>query len=62
MFGARDDLILERFAEVTQSSRVIPFREGIRRTLAWFDAAEPRKRVDASVNAEMDRIIKAFTG
>jgi nucleoside-diphosphate-sugar epimerase len=40
----------------------IPFREGIRRTLAWFDAGVERRRVDASVNAEMDRILAAFAG
>jgi nucleoside-diphosphate-sugar epimerase len=39
---------------------VIPFREGIRRTLAWFDADERRKRVDESVNNEMDGILKAY--
>lgn len=37
----------------------IPFREGIRRTLAWFDADEKRKCVDESVNKEMDRILAA---
>jgi nucleoside-diphosphate-sugar epimerase len=36
---------------------VIPFREGIRRTVAWFDAAPARRRVDAAVNAELDRIL-----
>ncbi len=39
---------------------VIPFREGIRKTLAWFDADESRKRVDPDVNAEMDKIIDAY--
>jgi nucleoside-diphosphate-sugar epimerase len=38
----------------------IPFREGIRRTLAWFDADPSRRRVDESVNAEMDRILVAY--
>lgn len=38
----------------------IPFRDGIRRTLAWFAADDSRQRVDASVNAQMDRIIAAF--
>ncbi len=38
---------------------VIPFSEGIRRTLAWFDADEKRRRVDETVNKEMDRILKA---
>ncbi|MBI2504852.1 MAG: SDR family oxidoreductase [Candidatus Latescibacteria bacterium] len=38
----------------------IPFREGVRRTLAWFDADPARKRVDQAVNAEMDRILAAY--
>ena len=40
----------------------IPFREGIRRTLAWFDAVDGRKRVDERVNDEMDRILAAYYG
>src|SRR3989337_2831785 len=39
---------------------VIPFREGIRRTLAWFDADEGRRRVEDAVNEEMDRILAAY--
>ncbi len=38
----------------------IPFRDGIRRTLDWFAADAQRQRVDAHVNASMDRIIAAF--
>jgi len=38
----------------------IPFREGIRRTLAWFDADESRRRIDAGVNAEMDHILDVY--
>jgi nucleoside-diphosphate-sugar epimerase len=37
---------------------VIPFREGIRRTLAWFDADPRRQRVDDAVNREMDHILE----
>jgi nucleoside-diphosphate-sugar epimerase len=39
---------------------VIPFREGIRRTLAGFDANPDRRRVDEAVNQEMDRILDAW--
>ena len=39
---------------------VIPFRDGIRRTLAWFAADERRQRIDAAVNAEMDGILQAY--
>jgi nucleoside-diphosphate-sugar epimerase len=38
----------------------IPFRDGIRRTLAWFAADEKRRYVDEAVNAEMDRILEAY--
>lgn len=41
---------------------VVPFREGARRTLAWFDADEKRRRVDEAVNEEMDRILAAYAG
>jgi len=41
---------------------VIPFHEGIRRTVAWFDADPARKRVDAKVNEEMDAILRAWHG
>jgi nucleoside-diphosphate-sugar epimerase len=41
---------------------VIPFRDGIRRTLAWFAADEKRQRIDEAVNAEMDHILKAYEG
>jgi len=38
----------------------IPFRDGIRRTLAWFAADERRRYVEQSVNLEMDRILAAY--
>ena len=41
---------------------VIPFREGIRRTLAWFDADEKRRRVDETVDGEMNHIVTAYAG
>jgi nucleoside-diphosphate-sugar epimerase len=41
---------------------VIPFREGIRRTLAWFDADKSRQRVDEKVNQDMDAILAAYQG
>jgi nucleoside-diphosphate-sugar epimerase len=39
---------------------VIPFREGVRRTLAWFEADPSRCWIDDAVNAEMDRILAAY--
>jgi nucleoside-diphosphate-sugar epimerase len=41
---------------------VIPFREGIRRTLAWFDADPRRQRIDEAVNREMDHILEVCSG
>jgi len=40
----------------------IPFREGVRRILNWFDADETRRRIDDGVNAEMDRLLEAYVG
>jgi nucleoside-diphosphate-sugar epimerase len=37
----------------------VPFREGIRRTLAWFEADPARREVDQDLNATWDRIIAA---
>ena len=39
---------------------VIPFREGIRRTLAWFEEDERRRRVDESLCEEMDLIVGSY--
>jgi nucleoside-diphosphate-sugar epimerase len=39
---------------------VIPFYQGVRRTLAWFDEDESRRRVDADINVEMDAILRAY--
>jgi nucleoside-diphosphate-sugar epimerase len=39
----------------------IPFREGIRRTVAWFDADAKRRRIDPDVNREMDEILLAYS-
>ena len=39
---------------------VIPFHQGIRRTLAWFNADPKRQRVDDAVNKEMDHILAAW--
>lgn len=54
-----DNTKIKRFVPGFQA--VIPFREGIRRTLAWFDADESRRRVDEKVNQEMDRILAVYS-
>ena len=38
----------------------IPFHRGIRRTIAQFDANESRRRVDPSVNKDLDSILSAW--
>lgn len=38
----------------------IPFRDGIRRTLAWFAADEKRRRIDEAVHEKMDRILRVY--
>jgi nucleoside-diphosphate-sugar epimerase len=40
----------------------VPFREGIRKTLDWFGADATRRVVDATVNAEMNRILELYAG
>jgi len=45
---------------VPEFQATISFREGIRRTLAWFAADEKRRRIDEQVNAEMDQIITSY--
>ena len=40
---------------------LIPFQEGIRRTIDWFDSDETRKRVDDIIQKEMDDILSAYT-
>ncbi len=39
---------------------VIPFREGVRRTLAWFDADEKRRWINPDVTAQMEKILSAY--
>ena len=38
----------------------VPFAEGIRRTLAWFDADPGRRQIDADANARWDKLIAAY--
>jgi hypothetical protein len=39
---------------------VIPFHEGIRRSLAWYDADSARKRVNAEVDREIDALVELW--
>jgi nucleoside-diphosphate-sugar epimerase len=54
-----DNSKIKSFVPGFQAS--IPFRDGIRRTLAWFAADQKRQRVDEAVNAEMDLILKHYS-
>jgi nucleoside-diphosphate-sugar epimerase len=45
---------------VPEYKAAIPFREGIRRALMWFDEDEQRQRVDEAVNEEMDHILNSY--
>ena len=38
----------------------VPFAQGIRRTLAWFDADPGRRPIDADANARWDKLIAAY--
>ena len=53
-----DNSKIKRF--VPEFRAVIPFREGIRRTLEWFEMDERRRRVDEKMREEMERILGAY--
>jgi nucleoside-diphosphate-sugar epimerase len=53
-----DNSKIKRF--VPEFRAAISFREGIRRTLAWFEADEQRRRVDESLCEEMDLIVRSY--
>lgn len=55
---AFDNSKIKRFVPGYQA--VIPFRDGIRRTLRWFEEDERRRRIDEAVNERLDRILKAY--
>jgi nucleoside-diphosphate-sugar epimerase len=53
-----DNTKIKRF--VPDYCATVPFAEGIRRTLAWFDADPARKQIDAEANADDDKLIDAY--
>jgi len=53
-----DNSKIKRF--VPEYRAVIPFNQGIRRTLAWFAADPARQVVNPQTNAVMDRILQAY--
>jgi nucleoside-diphosphate-sugar epimerase len=40
----------------------VPFSEGIRKTIAWFDADPDRQQIDIDANARWDKLIAAWEG
>ena len=53
-----DNTKIKRF--VPEYRATVPYTEGIRRTLAWFDADPSRREVDDQTNARWDKLIEAY--
>jgi nucleoside-diphosphate-sugar epimerase len=53
-----DDSKIKRF--VPGYCATTSFAEGIRRSMAWFDADPARKKIDSEVNAQQDKLIAAY--
>src|SRR5450755_1581912 len=53
-----DNSKIKRF--VPEYRATTPFAEGIRQTLAWFNADPARKQIDSEVNATLDKLIAAY--
>jgi nucleoside-diphosphate-sugar epimerase len=55
-----DNTKIKRF--VPDYCATVPFTQGIRRTLAWFDADDQRRLIDDDANAQWDKVIDAYGG
>ncbi len=53
-----DNAKIKRF--VPEFAPKVRFAEGIRRSIAWFEADPKRQEVDAATNATWDRLIAAY--
>ena len=53
-----DNSKIKRF--VPDYCATVPYTEGIRRTLAWFDADASRRQIDAEADAKWDQMIEAY--
>jgi hypothetical protein len=53
-----DNSKIRRF--VPDYRATVPFAQGVRRTLAWFDADPARRQIDEEANAAWDRLIEAY--
>ncbi len=45
---------------VPEFAAIVPFRDGIKRTLAWFEADSKRMVVNPATHEKMDRIIRHY--
>ena len=53
-----DNSKIKRF--VPDYCATMPFWQGIRRTLAWFDADPARRQIDDAANATWDKLIEGY--
>jgi nucleoside-diphosphate-sugar epimerase len=53
-----DNTKIKRF--VPGYCAMVPFSQGIRQTMAWFDADPARREIDEEANARWDRLIEAY--
>jgi len=53
-----DNTKIKRF--VPDYCATTPFAQGLRRTLAWFDADPSRKQIDTAVDAALDKLIALY--
>jgi nucleoside-diphosphate-sugar epimerase len=53
-----DNSKIKRF--VPEFRQTVPFAEGIKRTIAWYDADPARREVDTEMDEWMDRLIEAY--
>jgi nucleoside-diphosphate-sugar epimerase len=53
-----DNAKIKRF--VPDYCATVPYTEGVRRTLAWFDADPARRQIDEDANAQWDKLIDAW--
>ncbi|MGP8245577.1 MAG: SDR family oxidoreductase [Bryobacteraceae bacterium] len=53
-----DNTKIKRF--VPDYRATAPFTEGIRRTMAWFDADPSRRQIDDEANARWDNLLEAY--
>jgi hypothetical protein len=53
-----DNTKIKRF--VPDFRATVPFEQGIRRAIAWFDADSARQQIDDEANARWDKLIYAY--